>query len=184
MADPDAQPDRSLLAQLARYGSHHGHPLNRAIHLLVDPLTVGLSFALLDLLPVRVLGLGVGTLAYLVLAMHVSRLHVLGGALTCAWIGAASWAFASLAASPGGLRVCLGVGLCFLVLQQLVGHQLVERRAPSYLVTHAGLSRLESLWESAATGSLYWPMQVLFALGLEAQLAEQLRAAEARLREG
>lgn len=173
-------PDRSLVAQLARYGSQHAHPLNRALHTLLDPLASGLALALLDLVAYPG-GVSVGVFAFACLVTYWLHHHRLGGLLTSALVGGAMWLGLGLMDHVGELA-CLQLWVALTLVQQLVGHKLLEGGAPAYVRRQPGLSRFESWWESTATGMLYWPLHMLFAVGVDPELAGAVREVEARLR--
>ena len=170
------------IGQLSRYGSRHGHPVNRRIHTITEPINMGLTLVILGQLNLGNMFLSLGFLVYLAIVVSVIRVHIVGGLIGSLLLGGI---FYGLDLFLPNTWVLIGYVLAFIianVFQQYVGHMVYEKKQPAYLTHHENLNKFASFWEGFSNGILYWPMMGLVRLPIYQSLRKQLVNAETELR--
>ena len=170
------------IGQLSRYGSRHGHPINRGIHTITEPINMGLTLALLGQLNLGNVFLSLGFVVYIAIAISVLRVHLVGGLIGTLLLGGIFLALDSFLPNTTVLIVYAVAFVVANVIQQYLGHMVYEKKQPAYLTHHDSLGKFASFWEGFSNGILYWPMMWLLKLPAYQSLRQKLEAAETKLK--
>lgn len=164
-----------FIEQLSTYAKYHRDPRNIATHLVGVPMIVFSVMVLLAGISFNVVGItiSVAMIGYVLTMAYYLRLNLVFGVLMCGLMGIGLY-FAQILASISTLAwLASGIGL-FVVgwIIQFVGHYY-EGKKPAFVDDLVGL----------LIGPLFVTAEVLFALGLFAQLKQQVeqRAGEIKV---